>query len=340
MSLIVFHDVSLALGGRSIVDRLNLQLNERDRIGLIGPNGSGKTTILRMIAGEQNEDGGTVSQRKGLRVGYLPQDVSVTSDAKLIDFIVQSVPGRATLNAQLEAAELALQDPATQANEEALMNEATLVAELHEEIAHFDAHYSEHEAKGIIDGLGFSTADHSRSINEFSGGWKMRAVLASLLFQRPDLLLMDEPTNHLDMPSVGWFSTFLKKYDRSFILISHDREFLNEQISRVVSFEPEGVRTYKGNYDSYLKQRAEEQTLLENRAKNLEREREQLQQFIDRFRAKASKAAQVQSRVRQLEKMEKVKLHQKRKVMGFRFPPSVRAGKEVLNVEGLKKGLR
>ena len=337
MSLVVFHDVSLALGGRSIVDGLGLQLNERDRIGLIGPNGSGKTTILRMIAGEQSEDGGTIAKRKGLRIGYLPQDVSVTSEATLIDFIVQSVPGRAGLTEQLQASERALQDPQTQADEQALMDEATLVADLHEQIAHFDAHYSEHEAKGIIGGLGFTASDHTRPLSEFSGGWKMRAVLASLLFQRPDLLLMDEPTNHLDMPSVGWLSSFLKRYDRSFILISHDREFLNEQITRVVSFETEGVRTYKGDYESYLKQRAEEQTQLENRAKNLEREREQLQQFIDRFRAKASKAAQVQSRVRALEKMEKVQLHQRRKVMGFRFPPSVRAGKEVLNVEDLKK---
>src|SRR5690606_9522375 len=170
------------------------------------------------------------------------------------------------------------------------------------------------EAKGILAGLGFKPGDLERDIGELSGGWKMRAVLAALLFQRPDLLLLDEPTNHLDMPSVAWFSSFLRRYDRTFLLISHDREFLNEPIDRVLSLEPEGVRAYSGDYESYRRQRAEERVLLEARAKNLDREREHLEQFIRRFRAKATKAAQVQSRVRALEKLDAVELHQERAV--------------------------
>ncbi len=337
MSLVAFNNASLALGGRPIIDGLSLQINDQDRIGLIGPNGAGKTTLLRLLAGEQTLDGGTIDARKGLRIGYLPQDVSVTADAPLIEFMVQSVPGRSQLTESLAQAETALHEAEKRDDHDAMVEEATTVGELHTEIAHFEAHYSEHEAKSILAGLGFSNNDHDRPLTELSGGWKMRAVLASLLFQRPDLLLLDEPTNHLDMPSVSWFSAFLKRYERSFVLISHDREFLNEQIARVVSFEPEGVRSYRGDYEQYRRQRDEERVLLQNRAKNLQREREHLEQFIRRFRAKASKAAQVQSRVRALEKMDKVELHQDRQAISFRFPPSARSGKEVLRVEELHK---
>src|SRR5205814_9352662 len=143
----------------------------------------------------------------------------------------------------------------------------------------------------ILAGRGFGTSDERRDIGELSGGWKMRGVLAGLLFQRPDVLLLDEPTNHLDLPSVAWFSDFLRRWNRCFILISHDREFLNEQISRIASLELEGLRTYTGNYEKYLVQREEEGTILANRAKNLARERERLTRFVDRFRAQANKAA-------------------------------------------------
>src|SRR5690606_38833834 len=155
-------------------------------------------------------------------------------------------------------------------------------AELHERLQHFEEHFTAHEGQRILAGLGFAPEDGERDLGEFSGGWRMRAVLAALLFQRPDLLLLDEPTNHLDMPSVGWFSAFLRRYRRAFILVCHDREFLNEQIDRVVSFEPEGVRFYSGDYESYRRQRAEEATILENKARNSQREREQIERFVDR----------------------------------------------------------
>ena len=176
----------------------------------------------------------------------------------------------------------------------------------------------------ILAGLGFAPGDENRDIGELSGGWKMRGVLAGLLFQRPDVLLLDEPTNHLDMPSVAWFSEFLKKWNRCFVLISHDREFLNEQISRVVSLEPEGMRSYPGNYEKYVAARAEEETILAGRAKNLAAERERLTAFVNRFRAQANKARAVQSRVKMLEKMESVEQYEKRGVMRFSFPPTDR----------------
>lgn len=339
--------VSLHLGGKRIVDNLAFRVADDDHIGLIGPNGSGKTTLLRMIAGEQEPDGGAIRIRRGARVGYLPQDVHLEGGQNLLDFVLSSVPGRADVQAELDEAEGALNALAENADapnyEDQMMELAGRVGELHERLADFDALFSDHQAKRIMAGLGFRDADHGRDLGELSGGWKMRAVLASLLFQRPELLLMDEPTNHLDMPSVAWLSEFLRKWNRAFILISHDREFLNEQIARIVSFEPEGVRQYPGDYEHYRKQRAEELVLLENRAKNIQREREQVERFVKRFRAKATKAKQVQSRVKKLEKMEEeereLNLQEIRssRVMNFTFPPCERTGKIVLEVEDLAK---
>ena len=344
MSLVVFEGVSLGFGLKTIVADLNLRIGASDRIGLIGPNGSGKTSLLRMLAGQQSFDKGALRFARGVRVGYLAQDLVVEGGQTLSNFVVNSVPGRAELDqllaeveADLEAAQAAADASPGEAEHERLMEVAERLAEVHERIGHFDAHFTEHEALRILAGLGFLATDATRDLGEFSGGWKMRAVLAALLFQQPDLLLLDEPTNHLDMPSVAWFAAYLKRYQRAFVLVSHDREFLNEQIGRVVSFEPEGVRQFTGNYEGYVKQRVEEEVLLENRAKNLAREREKAEQFIERFRAQASKASGVQSRVKALEKMEDVKTFVRRQVMRFEFPACDRAGDTVLRVEGLRK---
>ncbi len=338
MSLVVFEQVSLWFGDRSIVEDLDLRVAEHDRIGLVGPNGSGKSTLLKLLAGEQAPDGGKVVLRKGMRLGYLPQDLTIGGGKTLIDFVLSSVPGRTELDRQLADAERDLEQlQAGAATEEAMHDMAERLGDLHERISHFEEHFTEHEALRILSGLGFKDGDKQRDMGEFSGGWKMRAVLAALLFQQPDLLLLDEPTNHLDMPSVTWFSNFLQRYPRAFFLISHDREFLNEQVSRIVTFEVEGVRQYTGNYERYVKQRAEEETILVNKSKNLGREREQMQRFIDRFRAQANKAKAVQSRVKQLEKMEDVQVHGKADVMRFRFPPTERCSIDVLTADGISK---
>jgi ATP-binding cassette subfamily F protein 3 len=338
VSLVVLEDVTLFFADRMIFDAVSLRLGAHDRIGLIGPNGSGKTTLLKVLAGQQEIDDGKVTIAKGVRVGWLPQDLVIAGGKQLLDFVVSSVPGRAQIDRDLAAAEAELtaiaEDP-DQADE--MLELVERVTELHERKDHFDRFFSEHEAFSILAGLGFAPSDHGRDLGEFSGGWKMRAALAALLFQRPDVLLLDEPTNHLDMPSVGWFSDFLKRYNRCFILISHDREFLNEQIDRVVSLEPEGLRVYPGNYERYVEARLEEEQILAGKAKNLERERERLTRFVDRFRAQANKAKAVQSRIKQLEKMEDVETFQKRHVMRFSFPPCERAVSEVIKIDGVKK---
>jgi ATP-binding cassette subfamily F protein 3 len=338
VSLVVLDEVTLFFGDRMIFDAASLRLGHDDRIGLIGPNGSGKTTLLKIIAGEQEVDDGEVTRANGVRIGWLPQDLAIAGGRSLIDMILSSVPGRAELDERLAGAEAAL-EAATKdgAPEDELLDLAGEAAELHERIDHFERFFGEHEALAILAGLGFAPGDERRDIGELSGGWKMRGVLAGLLFQRPDVLLLDEPTNHLDLPSVAWFGEFLKRWSRCFLLISHDREFLNEQISRVVSLELEGVRTYAGNYERYVEARAEEETILAGKAKNLARERERLTRFVDRFRAQANKARAVQSRIKSLEKMESVETYQKRGVMRFSFPPTSRTAGDVVRVERLRK---
>jgi ATP-binding cassette subfamily F protein 3 len=337
MSLLVFENVSLSYGKKRILSDLDLRIGAGDRIGLIGPNGSGKTSLLRIIAADQGIDQGELRRATHLRIGYLPQDLAVKGGVSLRDFVLRSVPGRAELEAQLADAEKELAELTAKGDEEGTLEAAARLSELHDENARFEMNFAEHEALRILAGLGFVPTDFDRDLSELSGGWKMRAVLAGLLYQRPDLLLLDEPTNHLDMPSVAWFAAFLARYRGAFILICHDREFLNEQIEKVVSFEMEGVRQYQGDYESYLEARELEREILENQSKNLARKRAQAEEFIDRFRAKASKASLVQSRIKQLEKMGDVQTHQARAKLRFTFPPATRAGADVLRLVDLEK---
>jgi ATP-binding cassette subfamily F protein 3 len=338
VSTVVLEDLSLSFGKKRIVEALDLRIAEGDRIGLIGPNGSGKSTLMKILAGQIEPDSGAVRRVRGLRVGYLSQDIQLDLERSLLSYVRDSVPGRETIETDIQEAQAALDASIAEGTDEARTLELSArLAELHERLTHFETLYSEHEAQRILAGLGFSTADGTRPLGEFSGGWRMRAALAALLFQQPDLLLLDEPTNHLDMPSVTWFGHFLQRYGRAFVLICHDRDFLNEQINRVVSFEVEGVRTYKGNYEHYRKQRAEEEEVLSNQARNLAREREKAEQFINRFRAQANKAKAVQSRIKALEKMGEVHSFESRRIMRFRFPPCERTGNEVMRVEGLSK---
>ena len=338
MSLAVLEKVALGFGKKTIVEGLDLRIAAGDRIGLIGPNGSGKTSLLRLLAREQAPDYGSVTLSRGTRLGYLPQDIAISADKPLLRFVLESVQGREALDAELAEREAELAEAEKDPGDGTLlMDLAEKLSDLHERVAHYDMHYTEHEAMRVLTGLGFANDDRNRALSEFSGGWKMRAVLASLLFQKPDLLLLDEPTNHLDMPSVTWLADFLKAYQRAFILICHDREFLNEQIERIVSFETEGVRNYSGNYERYLSLREEEEIILENKAKNIAREREQTERFINRFRAQANKAKAVQSRVKALDRMEEVETYAKRKVMRITFPATERAVSEPIRLEELGK---
>jgi ATP-binding cassette subfamily F protein 3 len=334
MSLVTVLNLSLTFVGREILKDVNFQVEPGDRIGLVGPNGSGKTSLLRMIVGELAPDKGDIRITKGVRVGYLPQDVYEALSGHLLQFVVDSVPSRVQLKEQLVALESSLADHPDPQTQSRLAGQ---MAEVHHRIIDLDAHFPLHLAEKILLGLGFKPEDLERPMGSLSGGWKMRAALASLLYQSPDLLLLDEPTNHLDVPSVRWIEDFLRGYKGAMILICHDREFLNRQSERTISFEPEGLRFYTGNYEHYLRAREEEARVLEARAKHQEQKVKEAERFIERFRAKATKARQAQSKIKLVKKIEMVETFQKRKTIRFSFPPVPRSGREVLSIQGISK---
>ncbi|MFH1129719.1 MAG: ATP-binding cassette domain-containing protein, partial [Pseudomonadota bacterium] len=302
MSLVVLEDANLSFGGKKILQGVNLHIGEGDRIGLIGLNGSGKSTLLRVIVGQQGLDGGIARSSKNCRIGYLPQDVLELAGESLLNSVLQTVPGRGDIEQRIEETQVSLSE--TQEPERQLVL-ATTLADLHERLEHFEVYFSARRAQSILVGLGFKEKDFSRATSELSGGWKMRAALAGLLFQRPDVFLLDEPTNHLDVPSVRWLNGFLAESKAAMLLICHDREFLNKHVDRIFSFEPEGLRVYRGDYDSYLEQREGEKEIIEARARNRDREIKELERFVERFRAKATKARQAQSRAKQIKRLQK-----------------------------------
>jgi ATP-binding cassette, subfamily F, member 3 len=334
MSLVIAQDISLAYGKKVLFDEDNFTLGPRDRVGLVGANGTGKSSLMKIIAGASQPDGGTVQYSRRARAGYLPQEIAGLPDGTVVEAVMSTVPGRDALESRLKETEAAL---AQAADEEEQLELAQTLADLHAELDDFENRYGRHHAERILKGLGFKDADLNKPTQALSGGWRMRAALAGLLLQDPDLLLLDEPTNHLDVPTLAWFDGFLRKSNKAMVLISHDRDFLNRQINRVVSLEMEGVREYAGNYEDYKRQRAEEMVLLQARAEKVEQRRAELQSFIDRFGAKATKAKQAQSRAKMLAKLEKVQVLEERQTMKFRFPEVERSGRDVVLMEGITK---
>ena len=334
MSLIAVLNVSLTFAGREILKEVSFQVEPGQRIGLVGPNGSGKTSLLRMMIGELSPDRGEIRLARGARVGYLPQDVYEVLSGSLFQSVMNSIPSRVRLKEELKATEVSL---AEHPDREAQVKLAAKLAELHHEIIDLDTQYPAHLAEKILVGLGFQKREFERPLASLSGGWKMRAALASLLYQNPELLLLDEPTNHLDVPSVHWLEEFLQSYKGAMVLICHDREFLNRQTERTVSFEPEGMRFYNGNYDHYLKAREEEARVLDGRAKNQEQKVREATRFIERFKSKASKARQAQSKIKLVKKMELIETFKKRKTIQFSFPEVPRSGRDVVTIEGVTK---
>ncbi|WP_375758454.1 ABC-F family ATP-binding cassette domain-containing protein [Corallococcus exercitus] len=334
MSLVIAQDISLAYGKKVLFDEDNFTLGPRDRVGLVGANGTGKSSLMKIIAGVSQPDGGTVQYSRRARAGYLPQEIAGLPEGTVVEAVMSTVPGRDSLESRLKDTEAAL---AASTDEEEQLELAQTLADLHAELDDFENRYGRHHAERILKGLGFKDADLSKPTQALSGGWRMRAALAGLLLQDPDLLLLDEPTNHLDVPTLAWFDGFLRRSNKAMVLISHDRDFLNRQINRVVSLEMEGVREYAGNYEDYKRQRAEEMVLLQARAEKVEQRRAELQGFIDRFGAKATKAKQAQSRAKMLAKLEKVQILEERQTMKFRFPEVERSGRDVVLMEGITK---
>jgi ATP-binding cassette subfamily F protein 3 len=332
--MITLNHVQKQFGGRVLFRDCSLQIGVRDRIGLIGPNGSGKTTLFRMILGEESIDGGEVLIAKGVKMGYLPQEVISLKGDTVLGEILKSMSTITSLQDKMKILEeelSSINDPKAQ---EKLAKE---YGKLHERYTLLGGYGLEAEAKQILNGLGFREMDFNRLTDELSGGWLMRIALAKILLQSPDLLLLDEPTNHLDLASLIWLENFLTSYPGAIVIVSHDRVFLNHLIDRLAEIEGEKIDLYYGDYDRYLEEKEGRREILEATYKTQQKKIEQTERFIERFRAKNTKSSQVQSRIKMLDKIERIELLKERRDIRFEFPAPKRSGHRVIEVKNLHK---
>ena len=324
--------ISKSFGGRTLFADVNLHLEEHDRLALVGPNGAGKTTLLNIIAGEDSPDDGRVMSAKGARIGYLKQEAIEMGEAPILEEVLSSQADILRLEQELYALEHALGESPTE-------GQLKIVGAKREAFEVAGGYELETKVRTVLFGLGFTERDMRRLTTEFSGGWQMRIALAKLLVANPEILLLDEPTNHLDLDSVRWLESFLKAYDGAIILVSHDRAFMDNMVDRVAEVDNGRVNLYKGNYSKYVKQREERIELLRaKRTKQIE-EMKHLQEFVDRFRYKATKARQAQERAARLEKLkaELVEIPEEKKTVHFNFRQPPRTGDLVVNCAGIAK---
>ena len=323
--------VSKGYGGQELLRALSWRIGRGERIGLVGPNGAGKTTLCRILAGVEEPDAGRVHQDSGVTVGYLPQEVTGGEDRTVLAEALSGFDEVWRLEAQLESLAARMAGP------DAPPGLTDTYGEIQHRFEALGGYRLEAEAKIILDGLGFGADAIHRPLAEFSGGWRMRAALARLLLLRPDLLLLDEPTNHLDLESLAWLENFLAAYEGTVVIVSHDRYFLNRMVTAIADLGGGGVTIYHGDYDHFLVEREARQALLEAQARNQAKRVAEIERFIDRFRYKASKARQVQSRVKMLDRMERIETEAAARRIHFSFPQPPRTGRLVGRLIGVHK---
>jgi ATPase subunit of ABC transporter with duplicated ATPase domains len=332
--MISFTRVSKQYGRQVLFVEASFQLNPGEKVGLVGPNGAGKTTLFRMIVGEEAPDEGEVSVPKKLTIGYFRQDVQEMKGRSVLDEAIAGSGRLGDLHHELEALQQAMTDPARQDEMDEIL---ARFGEVQEEYDHKGGYALEAQAREVLHGLGFDDERIDADVGALSGGWKMRVAMARVLLGRPDVLLMDEPTNHLDIESILWLEGFIRAYPGALFMTSHDREFLNRLVSRIAEIDDGEITAYSGNYDFYERERAQRDA---NREAAYARQQAMLakeNRFIERFSAHAAKAAQVQSRVKALEKIEKIELPRKRAVVRFDFRRPPRSGEEVATLAGVSK---
>jgi len=326
--------ISKQYGRQVLFVDASFQLNPGERVGLVGPNGAGKTTLFRMIVGEETADEGEVSVPRKLAIGYFRQDVEEMAGRSVLDEAIAGSGRVGALHHELEELQDAMSDASRADEMEAIL---ARFGGVQEEYDHLGGYALEAQAREVLHGLGFDDERIDGDVGALSGGWKMRVGMARVLLGRPDVLLMDEPTNHLDIESILWLEAFLKSLPGALLMTSHDREFMNRIVSRIVEIDGGEITSYSGNYDFYERERAIRET---NREAAYARQQAMLakeQRFIDRFSAHAAKAAQVQSRVKALEKIEKIELPKRRRVVRFDFRRPPRSGEDVATLEGATK---
>ncbi|HPA17364.1 MAG TPA: ABC-F family ATP-binding cassette domain-containing protein [Verrucomicrobiae bacterium] len=311
-------------GARVLFEDVSLAVNSGDRVAVVGPNGAGKSTLCSIILGHETPDSGTVALDRRASVGYLPQETFASSDESVLDLAIGVSPELVTLRGILTACERRGD------------TEGAAYHEAHTRYVELGGFGLEPKAKRVLKGLAFRESDFSRSARELSGGWVMRAHMARLLVMEPDLLMLDEPTNHLDLESLVWFQSYLASYPGAILMISHDRAFLNGLADTVVEIRGGRMRRYRGNYDSYLEQRAAREEQLIAAYKNQQAEIARLQRFVDRFGAKNTKATQAKSKAKQIERMEKIDAPEEEdRVIRIRFPQPPRSGLKVVALKGV-----
>jgi ATP-binding cassette, subfamily F, member 3 len=322
-------------GERILFDDVSWHVKKRDRIGLSGPNGAGKTTLLRMLAGLQEPDSGQIRMASDTTIGYLPQDGIVHHGRTVYDEVVLAFEPLLALKAEQHQIEDALAHPdATPDAHERLLERYAEVTERFKQLGGWEIDAS---VADVLKGLGFSLADQQRKTEEFSGGWQMRIALAKLLLARPNLLLMDEPTNHLDLPARNWLEEYLADYPGSVVLVSHDRYFLDATVKRITEVGLKTLTDYHGNYSHYVVEHQARMDRLREAHRRQSEEIEKAEVFINRFRYQATKAKQVQSRIKQLDKVERIEIPPERKKIRFKFPEAPRPGRVVLELKGARK---
>ena len=327
-------DISKAYSERTLFHGLNLSMAAGDRIALIGANGSGKTTLLDILAGDTLPDSGSIAGRRNTTVGYLKQEPGSFAGRSLLEEVLAADAEVVALTDQIADTRDALSLAADPAKQQELMNR---LSQLDGELEAAGGADRDHEAKAILSGLGFKEKDFSRAMREFSGGWIMRAELARLLFRNPDVLLLDEPTNHLDLEANLWFEKYLSSFPGGVVITSHDRAFLNQVATRILAIEPGEVVHHHGNYDGYLLARERALEVKQAAAARQEREIQRQMRFVERFRYKATKARQVQSRLKQLEKIEIIELPRATRKVNYSFPEPPRSGSDIIRLDGVGK---
>ena len=332
--MISFSNINKQYGKQLIFVEASFQLNPGEKVGLVGPNGAGKTTLFRMVVGEEEVDEGHVSLPKKMTIGYFRQDVEEMAGRSVIDEAIAGSGRVGDLHHELESLQHAMEDPARAHELDKILDRYGAVQE---EYLHLDGYTLEAQAREVLHGLGFADDQIDGDVGALSGGWKMRVALARVLLGRPDVLLMDEPTNHLDLESIIWLEQFLKSYPGALLMTSHDREFMNRIVTKIAEIDAGEIITYSGNYDFYEREcvirEANHQAAFARQQAMLAKE----QRFIERFKTHAAKAAQVQSRIKQLDKIEKLEMPKKRQVVKFDFRVPPRSGDQVAVIENLHK---
>ncbi len=332
--MISFSSINKQYGRQLVFVDASFQLNSGEKVGLVGPNGAGKTTLFRMIVGEEFPDEGEVTVPKKVTVGYFRQDVEEMAGRSALDEAIAGSGRLGDLHHELEALQQAMEDP-DRADE--MDKVLARFGEVQEEYEHLGGYTLEAQAREVLHGLGLADDQIDGDVGALSGGWKMRVALARVLLGKPDVLLMDEPTNHLDIESIIWLEQFLKSLPGALLMTSHDREFMNRIVSKIAEIDGGEITVYSGNYDFYERERAireaNQQAAYARQQAMLAKE----QRFIDRFRTHAAKAAQVQSRIKSLDKIEKIELPKKRQAVKFQFRTPPRSGDQVAVIEDLRK---